>query len=254
MKQFFLVVSISVLTIATINAQTKAKKPVVKPAATSIKAPPSGSLKTKVDSFSYALGMNVANNLRQQGITDISNLAMQKGIEDVFKKKALMLNEQQANMCIQLALQANMAKKNEAVKLQGAAFLEANKKKPGIIILPSGLQYEVIMKGDMNAPSPKLQDTVVMNYKGTLINGKQFDNSYEKGQPLTMKVSDFIIGWQEVLQLMHVGDKWKVYIPSELGYGERSMGNDIPGGSTLLFDMELISVKPASVAAENPKQ
>jgi len=232
------------------NAQSKPKT-AVKPKTGTTKST-TGLLKTSIDSFSYALGMNVANNLQKQGIDKISNAAMQQAINDVFGKKKYLLDDQQANMCIQQTLQVNMSKKNQVVRSQGEAFLQANKKRPGVITLPSGLQYEVLTKGDATSASPRIQDTVVANYKGTLIDGKQFDNSYERGQPLTIPVGGVIRGWTEILQLMHIGDKWKVYIPSELGYGERGAGADIPGGSALIFEMELLGIKPG-VATEPVK-
>ena len=136
------------------------------------------------------------------------------------------------------------AKANK-VKAEGIAFLANNAKRPGVITLKSGLQYEVLRKSDSSSVSPGLEDTVVTNYKGTLIDGTEFDNSYKRGQPLTLPVGGVIKGWTEALQLMHVGDKWKIYIPSELGYGDRGAGGAIPGGATLVFEMELLGIKPA---------
>jgi len=170
---------------------------------------------------------------------------MQRAMEDVFNKRPYLMNEQQSNTCIQEKIQGSMAKKNEYVKSQGNAFLATNKKKPGVISLPSGLQYEVLRKGDANSPKPALQDTVVAHYAGTLINGFKFDNSYDRAEPLTIPVAGVIKGWTEILQMMHIGDKFKVYIPSELGYGERGAGADIPGGAVLIFEMELLAIKPA---------
>lgn len=242
MKQFFLTVVVSLLIGTAVNAQAKTKKAV--PAAKPGIAKPA-VLKNSTDSFSYALGLNIAKNLKQQGIDKVSNAAMQKALDDIFGQKTPLLDDQQANMCIQQKIQANMSKKNEAEKSKGIAFLEANKKKAGVVTLPSGLQYEVIMKGDANSATPKVEDTVVAHYRGTLIDGKPFDNSYDRGEPLTIPVSGVIRGWTEILQLMHLGDKWRVFIPSELGYGERGAGNDIPGGATLVFEMELLSIKPA---------
>lgn len=244
MKQFFLVVSATVMAGATLNAQAKPKLKVVNPAGV-VKAAPA-YLKNPNDSFSYALGVNIANNLKLQGIESISNAAMQKAMNDVFGKKALLLNDQQCNMVIQQKIQGNMGKKNEVVKAKGAAFLAANKKRPGVITLPDGLQYEVLKKGDSTSAMPKPEDTVVAHYAGTLIDGKKFDNSYDRGEPLTIPVGGVIRGWTEILQLMHIGDKFKVYIPSELGYGDRGAGADIPGGSTLIFEMELLAINPAS--------
>jgi FKBP-type peptidyl-prolyl cis-trans isomerase FklB len=249
MKQFFLAFSVSMVVCLTVQAQTKPKLKVVNPVAQQISKPlakPQMSiLKNLEDSFSYALGLNIANNLIQQGIDKISNASMQRAMDDVFNKKPYLLNEQQSNACIQEKIQGSMAKKNELVKSQGNTFLAANKKKPGIISLPNGLQYEVLKKGDANSAKPALQDTVVAHYAGTLINGKKFDNSYDRGEPLTIPVAGVIRGWTEILQMMHIGDKFKVYIPSELGYGERGAGADIPGGAVLIFEMELLAIKPA---------
>jgi FKBP-type peptidyl-prolyl cis-trans isomerase FklB len=251
MKQFFLVVGVSMIAVVIANAQGKPKSTAAKPKP-GISKNVGLSLKTSTDSFSYALGMNVAHNLQSQGIDKISNAAMQRAIEDVFNNRTFLMNDQQANMCIQTTLQANMSKKNGVVRAKGEAFLEENKKKPGVITLPSGLQYEVLTKGNGNSASPKEQDTVVAHYKGTLIDGKPFDNSYDRGEPLTIGVSSVIRGWTEILQLMHIGDKFRVFIPSELGYGERGAGADIPGGSALIFEMELLGIKPA-VPAEVQK-
>jgi FKBP-type peptidyl-prolyl cis-trans isomerase FklB len=253
MKQIFL--GMCALTIMGITADAQAKpkaKPAVKPAAQTVK-PGVSLFKNSTDSFSYALGMNVANNLKQQGIEVITYSIMQKAMEDVFKKRTASLNEQQANMVIQERLQANAAKKNDVEKAKARAFLEANKKRAGVITLPSGLQYEVIKKGDATAATPKITDTVVANYAGSLIDGKEFDNSYKRGEPITIPVAGVIKGWTEILQLMHVGDKLKVFIPSELGYGERGAGADIPGGAALVFDMELLGIKPAVAATDQPK-
>jgi len=139
---------------------------------------------------------------------------------------------------------ATAGKRSEAVKAKGTAFLEANKKRAGVITLPDGLQYEVLKKGESNSLMPKLEDTVVVHYAGTLIDGRKFDNSYDRGEPLTIAVGSVVRGWSEILQIMHIGDKFKVFIPSELGYGDRGAGADIPGGSTLIFEMELLGIKP----------
>jgi FKBP-type peptidyl-prolyl cis-trans isomerase FklB len=253
MKQFFLAVSLSVMAIASVHAQTKPPIKVVNPNGVVAK-PVVPLLKNSTDSFSYALGLNIANNLKQQGIDKISFAAMQRAMDDVFKKKPFLLNEQQANSCIQQTIQGNMGKKNEVEKAKAASFLAANKKRAGVITLPDGLQYEILKAGDVNSAMPKLQDTVVAHYAGTLIDGKKFDNSYDRGEPLTIPVGGVIRGWTEILQLMHIGDKWKVFIPSELGYGDRGAGADIPGGAALIFEMELLAIKPAVVATpDQPK-
>ena len=258
MKQIFFGICVSLLGSIAANAQTKPKP---KAAAKSVKAvgdtsksKVASTLKNSLDSFSYALGVNVANNLKQQGIVAVNNAAMAKGMNDIFKKKAVELNEQQCNGVIQQKLQANQAKKSNGEKAKSQAFLASNKERPGVITLPDGLQYEILAKGDASSPMPKLQDTVVAHYAGTLIDGKKFDNSYDRGQPLTIPVSGVIKGWTEILQLMHIGDKFKVFIPSELGYGERGAGADIPGGATLIFEMELLEIKPAAAVTELPKE
>ncbi len=252
MKQFFLVTAAFAITGIQANAQTKTtttkKTTAAKPVATTVK-PVVNTLKNSTDSFSYALGMNVANNLKQQGIGQITYASMQKAMDDVFKKKAVSLTDQQANACIQQQLQANAAVKSGNEKAKSAAFLEANKKRAGIIVLTSGLQYELIKKGDTASATPKPTDTVVVNYIGALTDGKEFDNSYKRGEPLVISVGGVIRGWTEILQLMHIGDKLKAYIPSELGYGDRGAGSDIPGGAALVFDIELLSIKPGIVAA-----
>jgi len=244
MKKTFLGLCVLLITTAG-NAQTKTK-----PAATAKPtAVPVVFLKTQLDSFSYALGLNIANNLKLQSIDKVNGAAMQKAMSDVFAKKTVALTDQQANSCIQGALQANASKKSGAEKAKGQAFLDANKKRPGVITTASGLQYEVITKGDPASAMPKLQDTFVAHYAGTLIDGTEFDNSYKRGEPITYPVTQVVKGWTEALQMMHIGDKWKLYIPSELGYGDRGSGA-IPGGSVLVFEIELVGVKPAATAEE----
>lgn len=246
MKHLILIVGMSVTALAAGAQGKKAVKP-GKPGSTVKKTEtPGGGLQSNLDSFSYALGMNIANNLKAQGVDNISGAAMQKAMEDVFQKKQVSLTDEQANKLIQGAFQGNASKKVNIEKAKCAQYLEGNKKRAGVIALPSGLQYEVLKKGDESSPMPRLQDTVVAHYAGTLIDGKEFDNSYKRGEPLTIPVGGVIRGWTEALQLMHIGDKWRVYIPSELGYGDRGAGADIPGGAALVFEMELLEIKPAA--------
>ncbi|MEY4703549.1 MAG: hypothetical protein RIR96_1446, partial [Bacteroidota bacterium] len=144
-------------------------------------------------------------------------------------------------------LQEFNQKKSAAQKEIGTAFLAENKKKPGVTTLPNGLQYEVMTAGDPNGQKPTAKDTVVVHYVGTLIDGKEFDNSVKRGEPATFPLGGVIRGWTEILQQMTVGAKWKVYIPSELGYGERGAGGQIPPHSTLIFEINLLGIKPAVV-------
>jgi FKBP-type peptidyl-prolyl cis-trans isomerase FklB len=226
------------------QAQEKKNTPKTKPAAAPVAKPASSSLKNNLDSFSYAVGLNIAGSLKQQSIENINTAAMAKAIDDVLKNKATLLNDQQAMQLIQGTMMAAKGKKAEGEKAKGRAFLAKNKLRKEVITLPSGLQYEVLKKGDPNSPMPTLQDTIVAHYAGKTIDGKEnFDASYDRGQPLTIGVTSVIKGWTEILQLMHIGDKFKVYIPSELGYGDGGAGAGIPGGATLIFDMELLDIK-----------
>ena len=250
MKQFFLGMCV-LLTASAAIAQAKTKPAVTAKPKTATAVP--AYLKTSLDSFSYALGVNIANNLKLQQIDKVNAVAMQKAMADVFGKKATALNDQQCNAVIQGTLQSSSSKRSGAEKAKGQAFLAANKKRPGVVTLPSGLQYEVITKGDPAAAMPALQDTFVAHYAGTLITGEEFESSYKRGEPITYPVTQVVKGWTEALQLMHIGDKWKLYIPSELGYGDRGSGAAIPGGATLIFEIELMDVKPAATASEEKK-
>lgn len=252
MKHFILMMCLSAACLVASAQGKKTIKPKAPGTEKKTTASATASVKSSLDSFSYALGMNIANNLKAQGIESVNGATMQRAMDDVFNKKTIALTDQQANSVIQASLQGNAAKKVNVEKAKCAQYLDGNKKRSGVVSLPSGLQYEVLKKGNENSPTPKLQDTVVAHYAGTLIDGKEFDNSYKRGEPLTIPVGGVIKGWTEALQLMHIGDKWRVYIPSELGYGDRGAGADIPGGAALVFEMELLEIKPA--ATDTPKQ
>jgi FKBP-type peptidyl-prolyl cis-trans isomerase FklB len=143
--------------------------------------------------------------------------------------------------------QASMTNKKE-----GTAFLEANKTKEGVKVLPSGLQYKVLKEG--TGPKPSAADTVVCNYRGTLIDGKEFDSSYKRGEPATFPVNGVIKGWTEALQLMPVGSKWQLFLPADLAYGDRGAGADIGPGATLIFEVELMSIQQAKPAEAKPAE
>lgn len=193
-----------------------------------------------IDSLSYSIGVQVAEYYKAQGVDEVNEEYVKKAFNDVFNNKPTIISEEDCNMTIQQKLQEFMAKKISVVKEEGIKFLEENKKRPGVITLPDGLQYEIITKG--NGPVPTAEDTVSVNYMGSLVNGQEFDNSYKKGQPVVYPVSRFVRGWSEALQLMPVGSKWKLYVPSDLGYGDRGAGSAIPGGSTLVFELELLGI------------
>ena len=215
-------------------AQTK-KKEVAKPATSN-----SATAMSSIDSLSYSIGVQVAEYYKTQGVEKVNTEYLKKAFNDVFNDNPLIISEDECNMNIQQKLQGFMAKKISGVKEAGNKFLEENKKRPGVITLPDGLQYEIITKG--TGPIPSATDTVKANYIGTLIDGNEFDNSYKRGEPLTIPVSGVIRGWTEALKLMPVGSKWKLYIPSDLGYGDRGAGGAIPGGAALIFTIELLSI------------
>lgn len=197
-------------------------------------------LKTLEDSANYAMGLSIANFYRSQGITKINSTIVSRGINDAIGGKQLLLNEAQANNCMMTFLNKQQALKSKPNIDAAQRFLVENKKRPGVTTTASGLQYEVIKQG--TGPKPLINDTVVCHYKGTFIDGNIFDESYSKGSPAQFAVTDVIRGWTEVLQLMPAGSKYKVYVPHQLGYGAGDY-NGIPGGSLLIFEIELLSVK-----------
>ena len=202
-------------------------------------------LKTGIDSFSYAAGISIGENMKDQDIKGLNLEAMFKAFEDVFTNKPTLLTKEQANMTLQEKLQEFAKKKGEGEKAKCQQFLDNNKKRPGVISLPNGLQYEIMTAGEVNGMKPTPADTVVVDYIGTLIDGKEFDNSVKRGEPATFPLGGVIRGWTEILQLMTKGAHWKVYIPSELGYGERGAGGAIPANAALIFEITLREIKPA---------
>ncbi len=204
-------------------------------------------LKTEKDKLSYAIGMNIGNNLKRQSL-ELNPEIVAQGIWDSLSDGKTLITEQEYRDTMtafenemkqkQIAQIKELSEKN---KQEGEAFLAENRKKDAVITLPSGLQYKVIKKGA--GKLPKSTDTVTVNYRGTLINGTEFDSSYRRGQPASLKVDGVIRGWTEALQLMQEGAKWQLYIPSYLAYGERGAGRDIGPYSTLIFEVELISIK-----------
>jgi len=232
MKTIFLAF---LLPVSVSFAQTK--KPVAKP---KTPTPKSTAALSSTDSLSYSIGVQVAEYYKTQGVEKVNAEYVKKAFNDVYNNKSLTISEEEANMNIQKKLQEFMSKKISADKEAGNKFLEENKKRPGVVTLPSGLQYEIITKG--TGPVPKATDTVKAHYVGMLIDGKEFDNSYKRGEPITIPVTGVIAGWVEALQMMPVGSKWKLFIPSELGYGDRGAGGAIPGGAALIFEIELMDI------------
>ena len=237
MKKYVLLALASLpATVMLAQAPAKKKPVAAAPKKTTTAAPAAPALKNSVDSFSYAIGLSIASFYKAQGISDINNTLVIKALADAKADKPL-LNETQVNNCIVNYMQ--LAAKSKPYKKANDAWLVENKKKPGVVALPSGLQYKIEKEG--TGPKPKATDQVKVHYHGTLIDGSVFDSSVDRGQPITLGLSNVIPGWTEALQLMPVGSKWKLFIPSELAYGDQETGK-IKGGSTLIFDVELLEI------------
>ena len=193
-----------------------------------------------MDKISYALGLSIGNNFFTSGIKNLVIEDFIKGVDDVLSEKTPNISYDEAKQIINdyfVKLQADQIKLN---KEAGEEFLRINKEKAGVITLPSGLQYEILVKG--TGEKPKATDKVKCHYHGTLINGTVFDSSVQRGQPATFGVSQVIQGWVEALQLMEKGAKWRLFIPSELAYGERGAGEKIGPNSALIFEVELLDI------------
>jgi FKBP-type peptidyl-prolyl cis-trans isomerase FklB len=204
-------------------------------------------LQTLEQKASYSFGVDVANRLKQQGI-ELDIKALNQGITDASTGSELALNDEerlQAKTAFQTQLQEALIKQQtstaETNLAAGKAFLEENAKKPGVITTESGLQYKILTTGD--GKQPKDTDTVTTHYKGTLIDGREFDSSYKRDKPASFPVKGVIKGWTEALQLMHVGDKWQLFVPSELAYGATKRTELIDANSTLIFEIELLGIK-----------
>lgn len=197
-------------------------------------------MKNEIDTVSYALGASVANNLKKEGMTEYNSEAFKKGFEDAFSEKGPSIPQAEMDQMINTYFTNLRNAKFEKVKAENAQFLEENKKREGVTVLPSGLQYEVITMGE--GTKPAATDKVTTHYHGTLIDGTVFDSSVERGQPIQFPVNGVISGWQEALQLMPVGSKWKLYIPYDLAYGPNGQGPKIGPYATLIFEVELISI------------
>jgi FKBP-type peptidyl-prolyl cis-trans isomerase FklB len=243
-------------------AKTPPKTAGTKPApaktpATAAKGAGVAALKTPKEKFSYALGMNLGANLHKQSVDVDPNIVAQ-GLRAALAGGKTLLTQEEAQAAL-TEVQNDLRKKQqekmqvtgEANKKEGEAFLATNKAKEGVVALPSGLEYKILKAG--TGPKPTASDSVVCNYRGTLLNGTEFDSSYKRGQPATFPVGGVIKGWTEALQLMPVGSKWQLFIPSSLAYGERGAGGDIGPNATLIFEVELMSIQPKTEATDKPK-
>ncbi|HEX4179188.1 MAG TPA: FKBP-type peptidyl-prolyl cis-trans isomerase [Caulobacteraceae bacterium] len=243
----FLLSFVSVAALA-LSAGAQGVKPAATPSASPAAAPLPDALKDPKARASYAIGLNIGAGLKHDGVSvDPAMIAM--GIRDVLAGAQPQLTEEQVRQTLtelQVSVQAEhaekMAKAAETNKAEGEAFLKTNAAKPGVTTLPSGVEYEVLTDGV--GPKPKADDMVLCNYRGTLLDGTEFDSSYKRGQPSSFPVGGVIKGWAEILQKMPVGSKWKVYIPAQLAYGERGVPPDIGPNAVLTFEIELLSIQP----------
>lgn len=237
------------------SSQTAA--PAKKPAsATAAKKPAAAAplaLKTQKEKTSYAVGVQIGNGLKRQELP-VDPAILARGLRDAMNGAKLALTDDEMKGVL-TQLQTEMRAKQQEImakqqaaaheagaanRKEGEAFLAANKGKEGVVTLPDGLQYKILKEG--NGPKPTASDTVTCDYRGTLINGKEFDSSYKRGKPESFPVGGVIKGWTEALQLMPVGSKWQLWIPADLAYGDNPRGGDIQPGDTLIFEVELISI------------
>lgn len=234
----------------TPKAATTAKAPVKKTGTAAKSAAAAPALSTRKEKFSYALGMNIGSglesNLKKQSVEADSTLVSQ-GLKDSMSGGKTRLTQEEAQAVlteVQNEIRKQQQEKAQEAaaknKTEGEAYLAANKSKEGVVTLPSGLQYKILTEG--TGPKPTASDSVKCNYRGTLVNGTEFDSSYKRGQPATFGVGQVIKGWTEALQLMPVGSKWQLVIPSSLAYGERGPG-EIGPDATLIFEVELLSIE-----------
>jgi FKBP-type peptidyl-prolyl cis-trans isomerase FklB len=223
-------------------------KPATKPPGTT------AVFKTNIDSVSYAVGLRIMENLKAGGLEKVNLALLQRAMNDAAQKKPALLSEAAINQCMtKFSQEVNAVKAEEmrkenaaasaANRKEGLAFLAENGKRAGVVTLPSGLQYEVLKAGTDNT-RPTLASKVKCHYTGTLLNGTKFDSSVDRGEPITFPLTNVIIGWQQALPLMTIGSKWKLYIPTDLAYGDNPQpGGAVTPGATLVFEVELLGVE-----------
>jgi FKBP-type peptidyl-prolyl cis-trans isomerase FklB len=221
------------------------------------------TLNTPKEKLSYAIGVDMANRIKGAQV-DVDPAILSRALKDTLTDAPSAMTQDQVRSTLmdlqkemkakQEAAQQKQAEANKAAgeknRKEGEAFLAENKAKEGVVALPSGLQYKILKAGD--GPKPTAADTVSCNYRGTLLDGKEFDSSYKRGQPASFPVSGVIKGWTEALQLMPVGSKWQLFIPADLAYGDRQAGPDITPGSTLIFEVELLSIQAKNTPPPTP--
>jgi FKBP-type peptidyl-prolyl cis-trans isomerase FklB len=230
MKKFIVIVSASLLALPLLGQE---------------KSP---QLKDQKDKVSYSIGMNIGFNLSKQKV-DVNPDILAAGIKDALAGKPQLTPDQVKEVMAQFEkdMEAKQKQTGEKNKTEGAKFLEDNKKKPDVKTTASGLEYKVIKEG--TGAKPKATDTVSVNYRGTLIDGTEFDSSYKRGQPATFPLNGVIKGWTEGVQLMKTGSKYQFFVPANLAYGERAVSPDIGANATLIFEVELLEIKPPATPA-----
>lgn len=221
-------------------ATLKAENDKLKSDIETLKKPKVPELKDTVQKVSYAIGTMMASSLKNEGGDSLKIDAIAQGFKDVYAEDSLRIPQEEGTSIVQAYMQGIMTKKIARVKGENEQFLENNKTQPGVITTSTGLQYKVINSG--KGKSPKATDNVTVHYTGKLIDGSVFDSSVARNEPASFKLDGIIPGWTEALQLMREGDKWTIFIPSILGYGEQGINPQIPPHATLIFDVELIKV------------
>lgn len=238
MKKIILVLALAA-TSFSVQSQTKkpVTKPVTKPATTT-----TTTLKNLKDSTSYALGVNIARNLKAQNLDNIDAMLLYKGLNDVLTGKTASLKDEDAMRCVNQYVQQKNSAKSSGAKAAGKKFMAENAKRPGVKSMPGGWQYEII-KESTSTEHPTIESTVKCHYHGTLIDGTVFDSSVDRGEPISFPLKGVIKGWQIAVPMMTVGSKWKIYLPSDLAYGDNGSGDKIAPGATLVFEIELLGIE-----------
>ncbi len=228
------------------------------PQQTSTAAPSTPAAGTKLDTdqarYSYTIGYQIGSSLKDR-LEDVDAATLAQGVREGLTGEKAKLEPEQMQTALQGYQQAQAKKaedRMQAAAAEGKAFLEANRNKEGVKETESGLQYQILRPG--TGEKPKAEDTVEVQYRGTLLNGKEFDSSYSRGEPVTLPVNGVIPGWQEALQMMKVGAKWKIFVPPKLAYGEHGAGDAIGPNETLIFEIELLGIKNDQNAAEPGQQ
>ena len=238
MKKSIYLLSIVLLVSFSVNAQKKSKKSEPAEAAPATTA----TLLTASDSLSYSFGMLIGTNLLTQQVQGINSQVLVIGLDHGYAGKNMQLTQEEANKIVQDYFNSMVQNESANNLKESEAFLAKNKLEEGVVTLPSGLQYKVLEKGE--GPSPKATEQVKVHYTGSLINGSIFDSSIERGEPIVFGVNQVIPGWTEALQLMSVGSRWMLYIPSDLAYGESGAGGVIGPNQALIFEVQLIEIIP----------